>query len=65
MLIPLQSAVARAIDHAVDSRDHGPILRNTHGLRMDRHAASRRLKQLADTAGIRIPRMHPHIIRHT
>jgi site-specific recombinase XerD len=32
---------------------------------MDRHAAARRLKQLADTAGIRIPRMHPHILRHS
>jgi site-specific recombinase XerD len=30
---------------------------------MDRHAASRRLTQLADTAGIRIPRMHPHMLR--
>jgi integrase/recombinase XerD len=36
-----------------------------HGLRMDRHAATRRLKQLADAAGIRLPRMHPHMLRHT
>ncbi|MEV4274117.1 tyrosine-type recombinase/integrase [Micromonospora chalcea] len=32
---------------------------------MDRHAATRRLKHLADTAGIRMPRMHPHMLRHT
>ena len=32
---------------------------------MDRHAASRRLKHLADAAGIRMPRMHPHMLRHT
>ena len=32
---------------------------------MDRHAATRRLKHLAATAGIRKPRMHPHMLRHT
>jgi site-specific recombinase XerD len=57
--------VARAIDRAVDGRDAGPILRNAHNARMDRHAASRRLKHLADAAGIRMPRMHPHMLRHT
>lgn len=65
VLIPLPPAVARAIDQAVGSRDAGPILRNIHGARMDRHAATRRLKHLADTAGIRLPRMHPHMLRHT
>jgi hypothetical protein len=56
---------ALAIDRAVDGRDHGPILRNAYGVRMDRHAATRRLKHLADAAGIRIARMHPHMLRHT
>ena len=65
VLIPLLPAVARAIDRAVDGRDSGPILRNAHNARMDRHAASRRLKQLADAASIRMPRMHPHMLRHT
>ena len=65
VLIPLPPAVARAPDRAVDGRDGGPILRNTHGGRMDRHAATRRLKHLAATAGIRMPRMHPHMLRHT
>ncbi|MEU9828177.1 tyrosine-type recombinase/integrase [Micromonospora chersina] len=32
---------------------------------MDRHAATRRLKHLAHTAGFRTPRMHPHMLRHT
>jgi hypothetical protein len=32
---------------------------------MDRHGATRRLKQLARTAGLRMPRMHPHMLRHT
>jgi integrase/recombinase XerD len=65
VLIPLPPAVARAIDRAVQGRDTGPILRNSHGARMDRHAASRRLRQLADEAGISMPRMHPHMLRHT
>jgi integrase/recombinase XerD len=43
----------------------GPILRNTLDARMDRHAATRRLKHLAATAGIRMPRMHSHMLRHT
>ncbi|WP_197725349.1 tyrosine-type recombinase/integrase [Actinoplanes sp. OR16] len=33
--------------------------------RMDRHAATRRLKHLAETADLRIPKMHPHMLRHT
>ena len=32
---------------------------------MDRHAATRRLRHLAATAGVRLPRMHPHMLRHT
>jgi len=32
---------------------------------MDRHAATRRLRRLAETAGVRLPRMHPHVLRHT
>jgi integrase/recombinase XerD len=61
VLVPLPPAVARAIDRAVDGRTDGPILRNTLGARMDRHTATRRLKHLDVTAGVRMPRMHPHI----
>jgi integrase/recombinase XerD len=63
VLVPLPPAVGRAIDCAVGSRTEGSILRNTLGARMDRHAATRRLKHLAQMAGIRMPRMHPHMLR--
>jgi site-specific recombinase XerD len=52
-------------ERAVDHREEGPILRNRQGARMDRHAATRRLHHLADNAGINLPRMHPHMLRHT
>jgi integrase/recombinase XerD len=32
---------------------------------MDRHAATLRLRHLADTGGVRIARMDPHMLRHT
>jgi site-specific recombinase XerD len=32
---------------------------------MDRHAATRRLRRLAEVAGVRLPRRHPHMLRHT
>jgi integrase/recombinase XerD len=54
--------MARAIERAVGDRVDGPILRNMVGGRMDRHAASRRLRHLALVAGVRMPRMHPHIL---
>ena len=56
--------MARAIDHAVDGRAAGPILRSTVGTRTDRHAATRRLKYLVDRWNT-MPRMHPHMLRHT
>ena len=65
VLVPLPPAVGRAIDRAVDLRDRGPILLNTRGDRMDRHAATRRLRHLAQAAGIQIARAHPHMLRHT
>jgi integrase len=65
VLVPLPPAVGRAVDRAVDGRTTGPLLRNTRGARMDRHAATRRLRRLAQLAGVRLPRMHPHMLRHT
>ena len=65
VLVPLPPAVGRAIDRAVADRVAGPILLNRAGGRMDRHAATRRLRQLARAAGVRMPRMHPHMLRHT
>jgi integrase/recombinase XerD len=65
VLVPLPPAVGRAIDRAIGPRSAGPILLNTRGARMDRHAATRRLWRLAETAGVRITRPHPHMLRHT
>jgi site-specific recombinase XerD len=65
VLIPLPPAVGRAIDRAIEDRANGPILLNTRGTRMDRHAATRRLRHLATSAGVRINRTHPHMLRHT
>lgn len=62
---PLPPAVQRAIERAADGRDGGPILRNRRQSRMDRHAATRRLRHLADDASISLSRMHPHRLRHT
>jgi integrase/recombinase XerD len=65
VLVPLPPAVGRAIDRAIDGRSAGPVLLNSRGTRMDRHAATRRLRNLAGTAGVRIGRTHPHMLRHT
>ena len=64
VLVPLPPAVGRAIDRAVGARGAGPILLNNCGARMDRHAATRRLRCLAEEAGVRITRPHPHMLRH-
>ncbi|MER6666657.1 tyrosine-type recombinase/integrase [Amycolatopsis japonica] len=65
VLVPLPPAVGRAIDRAIGEHDHGPILLNRRGVRMDRHCATRRLRALADASVVRLPRMHPHMLRHT
>ena len=65
VLVPLPPAVGRAIDRAIGARTSGPILLNSRGARMDRHAATRRLRRLAEAAGVRITRPHPHMLRHT
>jgi site-specific recombinase XerD len=65
VLLPLPPAVSRAIDRAAGSRRTGPILLNCRGTRMDRHAATRRLRQLASNAGVITARTHPHMLRHT
>ncbi len=65
VLVPLPPAVSRAVDHAAGERSTGPLLLNRRGTRMDRHAATRRLRHLAAVAGVRLPRMHPHMLRHT
>lgn len=65
VLVPLPPAVQRSIERAANHREVGPILLNLRGARMDRYAATRRLKHLADQAGVTTVRMHPHMLRHT
>ena len=65
VLVPLPPAVGRAIDRAIADRTRGPILLNIRSARMDRYAATRRLRRLAGTAGIQVTRAHPHMLRHT
>jgi site-specific recombinase XerD len=65
VLVPLPPGVGRAIDRAVGARARGPIVLNSRGARMDRDAATRRLRRLAKTAGVRITRPHPHMLRRT
>jgi integrase/recombinase XerD len=65
VLVPLPPAVSRAIETARGSRDTGPTLRSRRGTRMDRHCATRRLRRLAEIAGVHLPRIHPHMLRHT
>jgi site-specific recombinase XerD len=65
VLVPLPPAVGRSIDRATGTRTRGPILLNSRGTRMDRHAATRRLRWLTETAGVRMTRAHPHMLRHT
>ncbi len=65
VLVPLPPAVGRATDRATGSRTRGPVLLNSRGARMDRHAATGHLHQLAEAAGIQVTRAHPHMLRHT
>jgi site-specific recombinase XerD len=65
VLVPLPPAVNRAIERSIDARPAGPILLTSRGTRMDRHCATRRLRRLAEHAGVNLPRMHPHMLRHT
>lgn len=65
VLVPLPPAVGRALERSIEDRTAGPILLTRRGTRMDRHCATRRLRRLADEAGVKLPRMHPHMLRHT
>ena len=51
VLVPLPPAVSRAVDRAAGERAAGPLLLHRRGVRMDRHAITRRLQQLAAVAG--------------
>jgi site-specific recombinase XerD len=62
--IPLPIPVLRAIREAVDGREHGPILLNRVGHRLDPAGAARRLHRLSARAGITHP-ISPHSLRRT
>jgi integrase len=64
-LVPLPPAVGRALDRAVADRVSGPVLLNRRRHRMDRHCATRRLQGLAETTIVRLPKLRPHLLRHT
>jgi integrase/recombinase XerD len=65
VLVRPPPAVSPAIDRAVGKRAADAILPNRAGDRMDRHAATQQLTNPARAAGIRMPSMHPHRLRHT
>jgi integrase/recombinase XerD len=65
VLVPLPPAVGRAIERAIDERTAGAILLTSRGTRMDRHCATRRLRRLAEQTGVKLLRMHPHMLRNT
>ena len=58
-------AVSRGIERSIDERTAGAVLLPCRGTRMDRHCAARRLRRLAEEAGVKLLRMHPHKLRHT
>ena len=64
VLVPLPPAVGRALERSIDERTTGPILLTSRGTRMDRHCATRRLRRLAEQAVVKLPHMHPHMLRH-
>ena len=64
VLVSLPPSVGRGRRPGGRLRTRGPILLNTRGARMDRHAATPRLHRLAEAAGIQIARAHPHMLRH-
>lgn len=63
VVVPLAPRTARAIDLAVGERCEGPILVDSAGRRMDRHAAGRVVRRIARRAGI-TKKVGPHTLRH-
>jgi integrase/recombinase XerD len=64
VLLPLPPAVSRAVDRAACTARRGRCCGQARAA--DGPArATRRLRQLAAVAGVRLPRMHPHMLGHT
>ncbi|WP_414690519.1 hypothetical protein [Nocardioides sp.] len=64
-VLPLPPAVARAVERASQGRTTGRSCGIGPGARMSRHSTTRRLRNLATSAGVPMTRMHPHVLRHT
>jgi integrase len=64
---PGPAAASRRPGHRPGSRRPHPPTgpANSRGARTGRHAADRRLRRLAATAGIQAARAHPHMFSHT
>ena len=62
--IPLAPRTSRAIDLYIGERTTGPIFLAANGGRMDRYAADRTVKRLAQRAGI-TKQISPHSLRHS
>jgi integrase len=60
VLILLPPAVGRAIDRAIGARTSGPILLNSRGARMDRHAATAAYARSSKPLGCGSPGPPPH-----
>jgi len=56
---PTAPAVGRALDRAIDGRTCGLISLNAKATTMGRHCATRRLRRIAESAGVRMPWMQP------
>jgi integrase/recombinase XerD len=65
MLGLLGLRIFEATGSNIEDRTSGPILLASRGTRMDRHCATRRLRRHAEHAEVKLPRMHPHMLRHT
>ena len=63
-VIPLPPRVARAVDQAAGERSEGPLLLTKVGNRMNRHAATRIVRRLANRVGVS-KHISPHSLRHS
>ena len=65
VLVPLPPAVGRAIDRAIDDRTAGPILLTPGAPGWTGTAPPAGCAAWPKQAGVKLPRMHPHMLRHT
>ena len=65
VLVPLPPAVGRAIDRAIGSRAHGPVLLNRRGVRWTGMRPPAACAGSPRPPGIQVARAHTHMLRHT